>query len=183
MLRERGQRLNSDKKNREIEIRTDKKRHTKFMELISSSPVVICLDKIRSTRTHSSRMRTVRRLGRGGGVCIGGICLRGMSAKEGVCLGVSTQGGVSPGAVCLGGCLPKGCTPPMDPEADIIPVNRMTDRGKNITLPQTSFVSGKNHAFLRKKQNIWATVELKIRISSLFRLISIPPARAPNQHN
>ena len=47
--------------------------------------------------------------------------------------GVSAQGGVCPGeggstvGVCPGGCLPRGCTPP--------PVNRITDRCKNITFP------------------------------------------------
>ena len=47
--------------------------------------------------------------------------------------------------VCLGGVCPEwgvyhhamGQTPPL-------PVNRITDRCKNITLPQTSFAGGKN---------------------------------------
>ena len=45
-----------------------------------------------------------------------------MSAKGGVCLGVSAQGG---------GCLPGG-----GGMADTPSVNRITDRCKNITLPQ-----------------------------------------------
>ena len=153
------------------------------MELISSSPVVLCLDNLKFDQQECIPVGCVLSAVSAGGYLPWGY-LPTRDVCQGGCLpGGVYPGGVSPGAVCLGGCLPKGCTPPMDPEADIIPVNRMADRGKNITLPQTSFVSGKNHAFLRKKQNIWATVELKIRISSLFRLISIPPARAPNQHN
>ena len=60
---------------------------------------------------HSSRMRTVRcsgRLGRGGGV----------SAWRGVCLG----------GVCLGVYSPR-------PRGRHLPVNRITDRCKNITFP------------------------------------------------
>ena len=62
-----------------------------------------------------------------GGVCLGGICSRG-------CLiwGVSAPGGMSdPGGVsALGG----GSASDMPPS----PVNRMTDRCKNITLATTS---------------------------------------------
>ena len=47
----------------------------------------------------------------------------GMSAQGRVC-----QDGVSAGGVC-----PVGCTPP--------PVNRITDRFKNITFPQFSFAT------------------------------------------
>ena len=51
------------------------------------------------------------------GVCPGGMCLpRGISAQGGVCLG---------DVILEGGCLPG--TPP---------VNRITDRCRNITLPQ-----------------------------------------------
>ena len=48
--------------------------------------------------------------------------------------------GVSKGCVSSG-CVSGGC---LDPEADTLtaPVNRMTDRCKNITLPQTSFAGG-----------------------------------------
>ena len=110
------------------------------------------------TRMHSSRMHTRHSL-----TIVGGGCLpRGVSAQ-----GVSAQGG----GVCLGGCLPRGVSalgvscdlshhafdvtcmlPPHqcsclygDPGAcwDTTPtVNRMTDRCKNITLPQTSFAGG-----------------------------------------
>ena len=52
------------------------------------------------------------------GVCPGGcVCARG--------------GGVTRGWGCVGGSIPA-CN-----EADIPPVNRITDRCKNITLPQT----------------------------------------------
>ena len=70
----------------------------------------------------------------------------GMSAQGSVCLGR---------AVCLGECLPKGasaqrgvclvregCLPHHSP------VNRMTDRCKNITLLQTLFAGG-NKLFLQ----------------------------------
>ena len=70
---------------------------------------------------------------------LGGVCSRGVSAPWGV------WGGVCSGGVCLwsrGGlllgvypCMHWGRPPP---------VNRMTDRCKNITLPQTSFAGGKN---------------------------------------
>ena len=42
--------------------------------------------------------------------------------------GCCREGGCLPGTVCLGGCLPGECTP--------APVNRITDRCKNITFPQ-----------------------------------------------
>ena len=86
----------------------------------------------------------------GGSVCLGGlgVCLGGgVSAwKGGFLVGVSAQGCLPRG--CLPwGCLPGGvypgdvclmrCTPPAS-------VNRMIDRCKNITLPQTLFVGGKN---------------------------------------
>ena len=66
--------------------------------------------------------------------------------------GIPGRGGVCPGVGgCLtGGCLPRGCTwswgvylvrysPP--------PVDRMTHASENITLPQTSFASGKYDSF------------------------------------
>ena len=47
---------------------------------------------------------------------------------------------VSPSMLCTG-VLPRGGGIPACTEADP-PVNRMTDRCKNITLPQTSFAGG-----------------------------------------
>ena len=64
---------------------------------------------------------------------VGGIYLGGeLSAQGGVC----PRGGVCPGVcVCPGGCLPGVCDiHPPGSEADTPPVNRMTDRCKNITL-------------------------------------------------
>ena len=64
---------------------------------------------------------------------IGGVCLW-MSAQ-----GVSAKGGCLPGGVCQGVCISQhamGQTPPM---------NRTTDRCKNITLPQTLFAGSKNY--------------------------------------
>ena len=46
----------------------------------------------------------------------------------------------------LPGCTPPGCRSSLDadPPGGRSPVNRMTHRCKNITLPQTSFAAGKN---------------------------------------
>ena len=63
--------------------------------------------------------------------------LRGVPARW----GVPARGGVPVrGCTCLGGVPAKGGTCPGTPD----PVNRMTDRCKNITLPQTSFAGGNN---------------------------------------
>ena len=68
----------------------------------------------------------------------GGVSASGGSASREVCQGKSASGGSAmgggsaPRGVCLWGCW-------ADP-----PVNRMTHRCKNITLPQTSFAGGKN---------------------------------------
>ena len=71
------------------------------------------------TRMHSSRMRTVCSSSRLFGV---GVC-----PERGVCLGVSSRG-----CLPIGGCVYSsmhwGRHPP--------PVDRMTDRCKNITFPQ-----------------------------------------------
>ena len=64
----------------------------------------------------------------------GGFLLRrGVCSQGDVC----SQGGLLSGGVSAPGGIPA-CT-----EADP-PVKRMTDRCKNITLPQTSFAGGKN---------------------------------------
>ena len=78
---------------------------------------------------HSSRMRTARLLlicpsmHCSGGVPTGGYLILGVYLPEGVYL--------------PGGYLVPGGTLP--------PVNRMTDRYKNITLPQTSFAGGNKY--------------------------------------
>ena len=97
-------------------------------------------------------MRTTRfsgRLGAGGGVsALGGVCLvagvsRGCLPRVCVSSGVSAWRGVSAQWVYI----------PLNPEADTPlpiaywdtppPLNRMTDRRKNITLGQTSFADDK----------------------------------------
>ena len=84
------------------------------------------------TRMYSSRMRTAHfscHLGVGGGLPGGSVywCVsaRGCLPREVSTREVSVQGG----------CLPRGVCP-------LSPVNRMTDRCKNITLPQTSLAGG-----------------------------------------
>ena len=82
--------------------------------------------------------------GRGGGVCLRGGLLWGVSALGGVCSGeVSAPGGSAPGGgvsapggFCSGGWLLPGGIPACT-EADP-PVNRMTDKSKSITLATTS---------------------------------------------
>ena len=80
------------------------------------------------------------------GVCIyGGLHLGGLLNPWGVCIWGSAQ----PRGVCLGGSASRGCLP--NPQVCLQggwedlppPVNRMTHRCKNITLPQTSFAGGK----------------------------------------
>ena len=54
------------------------------------------------------------------------------------------------GCMVLGGAWSKGVggvIPSCTEAAPSPPVNRMTNRCKNITLPQTSFAGGKNTAF------------------------------------
>ena len=75
-----------------------------------------------------------------GGVCSGGVCFGGVSGSQGRgCLfqGVCSRGGVS----ALGGVSAPGvCGIPACTEADTPtpPVNRMTNRCKNITLATAS---------------------------------------------
>ena len=99
-----------------------------------------------------------------GGVCSGGVsawgCLLGGCAPGGVCSwGVSAPGGCllprwgvsAPGGVCSWGGVsaPRGGIPACT-EADIPPVNRMTNRCKNFTLATTSLrpvISTNKNAF------------------------------------
>ena len=82
----------------------------------------------------------------GGGCLLGGVSAPGVSAHGGCLLWeVSALGGVCSWRGCLlGGCLlqgvsaPGGCGIPAGTEAGTPPVNRMTDRCKNITLATTS---------------------------------------------
>ena len=85
------------------------------------------------TSMHYSRMRTAGLLTiscsiRGEGVCPGGIC-PGCLSRE----------------MSAWGCLPGGCVYPSMQWGRHQPptVNRITDRYKNITLPQPSFAVGK----------------------------------------
>ena len=113
-----------------------------------------------SSRMHTARLLTVSQLALLGGVparrctCLGGVPTRGVYLLGGTCLGgvpawrvylpggcTCPGGGVVPawgvvparGGTCPGGTCPG--TPPVD---------RMTDRCKNITLPQISFAGGNN---------------------------------------
>ena len=74
------------------------------------------------------------------GVCSGGCLLWGVCSWGGVVLpGGVCSGGCAPGGVCScgGGVCSGGSGIPACTEADP-PVNRMTDRCKNITLATTS---------------------------------------------
>ena len=81
-----------------------------------------------------------------GGVCLGGVYLGGVCPRGclpgGVCQGdVSAWWVSAKGGVCLG----KGVYIPACNAVDTpSPVYRMTEKCKNITLPQTSFAGGKN---------------------------------------
>ena len=88
--------------------------------------------------------------------CAGVVCLaKGLSAlPSGVCFaGVSAlpEDCLVGGLPCWGDGIPT-CT-----EADP-PVNRMTDRCKNITLPQTSFAGSKNKKKIRDLTMNWTQV-------------------------
>ena len=113
-----------------------------------------CPPKIKKRRMHSSRIGTARLLTVSQHALPGGVPARGCTClgvylpRRCTCLEGTYQGVYLPMGVCTfpGGCtcpgvcvyLPGGCTCPGTPP----PVNRMTDRCKNITLPQTSFAGG-----------------------------------------
>ena len=80
---------------------------------------------------HSSRMRTARLLTVSRGSASKGVC----TTRQGLHLGGLHLGG---SAQPCGGLHLEGLGRPRPP------VNRMTHRCKNITLPQTSFAGGKN---------------------------------------
>ena len=80
------------------------------------------------------------------GMCLprGGVCQE-VSAQGSVCLGVCLPRGClprgpCPWSVCPGGCLPKGVSTKGVSARGCVwqtpPMNRMTDKCKNITLPQ-----------------------------------------------
>ena len=84
--------------------------------------------QLRKTRMHSSRMRTARYSG-----CLGGCLPGGCLSRE-------------------RGCLPKECTPP-GPKAAIPPVNRITDRCKNITFSQLLLRTVNSSFFLKSQKS------------------------------
>ena len=96
------------------------------------------LQEIVSTSMHSSRMRTACLLTVSHSI-LG--CLPGVGVSRGFVSGGMSAHGVCvcPGLGCQGGVCIPACN-----GADLPPVNRITDGCKNITLPQTSFVGGKN---------------------------------------
>ena len=87
------------------------------------------------TSMHSSSMRTAH------------LFTVASSIWEEECL---PKGGVCPRGFLPRGCLPRvvslpgECIPACNGGDSPPPVNRMTDRCKNITLPQTSFAGGNN---------------------------------------
>ena len=74
-----------------------------------------------------------------------GLCPRGLSPGKGLCPeGCLSRGCLSRGLCLFLGGLCLGILRPPDRDA---PVNRITGRCKNITLPETSFTDGKNEYF------------------------------------
>ena len=102
-----------------------------------------------ASRREVGRIRTIRcssRLARGErSLPWGRVSTRWVSAWGDVC-----QGCICPGGVCPGGCLVRGrclpirsvCVCAWGGGVHLSPMNRMTDRCKNITLPLTSFAGG-----------------------------------------
>ena len=86
------------------------------------------IERVSRTRLHSSRMRTAR------------LLPVSTSMHYGGCLGVPASG--LGGASLWSGA---GCLYPSMKWGRPAPVNRMTDRCKNITLPQTSFAGSKDN--------------------------------------
>ena len=89
-----------------------------FINSLIFVKITLCIALLVTIRMHSSRMCTGRSLT----ICLGGLLPRG----------VCSQGGSAPGGVCFRGMVTQHAlrqTPPL---------NRMTDRCKNITLVTTS---------------------------------------------
>ena len=87
------------------------------------------------TRMHSSRMCTARLL------TVSQHALPGVPVRGCTCPGVPAWGMYMPGGCTCLGDVPVGGVPAGGVPAQVLPsVNRMTDRYKNITLPQASFV-------------------------------------------
>ena len=105
---------------------------------------------------HTACLLTVSQHALLGGVPAGGVPAQGvyLSRVAGTYLGGCTCGGwwctcqgrgIYPGGVPARG---GGCTcPGWVPTQVLLPVNRMTDRCKNITLPQTSVLHAVNYDF------------------------------------
>ena len=134
-----------------------------------------------TTRMHSSRMLTDRFSCRLGGVCPGGCLPRGLFA-QGVCLGGSAWGLSARGVSAFGGgCPPRGgvCLGGVHP-----PVNRMTDRCKNLL--QTSFAGGNYFGIWRIStkllhvQNVQDSIELCKIVSELVLVPTIRSLRLPS---
>ena len=70
------------------------------------------------------------------------------------CVDLISQHALYPGGAWSGGGIPA-CT-----EADPPPVNRMTNRCKNITLPQTSFAGGNNDSISDLETSVAETEDL-----------------------
>ena len=73
-----------------------------------------------------------------GDLCLGGPCLGGLCVGD-LCLGCLSPGISVRGNLCLGGSVSKGGSLSQRLPS---PVNRKTDRGKNMNFLQTSFAIG-----------------------------------------
>ena len=121
-----------------------------------------------------------RSIRKGGGVCPGVsawgfVCPEVCLPKGAVCPGgVSTQGECLLGGGCLpreGGLCPEGVYPSMQWGRHPFPVNRITDRCKNITLPQTSFAGTSTNIYFHFKlptENCWLQ-NRKLTCSIVFK--------------
>ena len=112
-----------------------------------------------------------------GCTCPGDVPARGVNKPRGVpAQGVYLPGGVPAwGCTCPGGCTcqggvpTQGGVPVQGVSAQVLPsVNRMTDRCKNITLPQTLFAGSNKHT-------IWLVAKLSDVVNAINNAIIYHP--------
>ena len=126
-------------------------RHPKSKTGVSVAPQIGPMSSTKLRSMHSSWMRTARLLTVSRSIRREGCLPWGLSAWGGVCQERGCLlGGASQHAM--------GQTP--------LPVNSITDRCKNITLPQTSFAGGKNKKKSLKTENLRNMPTQKVTLSA-----------------